>query len=159
MICTHSGIEVTQNNNLFLAGDVPDDVCKVPVECVFSVCVADSVGAYTLIRVTGPVECQEALGAATAWLNHSQQAVRQCKSYSGLVGALPLPEECEVLLFQGIRLHPHPPPLHVDDGSKGTAGPLQFGTSDVAGVARMRLSTTTNCLRDSNTGFFLEVYS
>ena len=33
--------------------------------------------------------------------------------------------------------------------SKGTAGPLQFDTSDVAEVARMRLRTTTNCLRDS----------
>ena len=50
-------------------------------------------------------------------------------------------------------------PLIVGDGSKGTAGPLQSGTSDVAGVARMRLSTTTNCLRDSNSGLFLEVYS
>ena len=47
--------------------------------------------------------------------------------------------------------------LHVDDGSKGTAGPLQFGTSDVAGVARMRLSTT-NCLRDSNSGFSLKPF-
>ena len=43
---------------------------------------------------------------------------------------------------------PPPPPLYIGDGSKGTAGPLQFGTSDVAGVARMRLSTTTNYLRD-----------
>ena len=51
------------------------------------------------------------------------------------------------------------PPLHVSDGSKGTAGPLQLGTSDVAGVARMRLRTTTNCLREFNSGFFLEVYS
>ena len=49
--------------------------------------------------------------------------------------------------------------LHVSDGSKGTAEPLQFGTSEVAGVARMRLSTTTKCLRDSSSGFFLEVYS
>ena len=54
---------------------------------------------------------------------------------------------------------PPPPPLYVGDGSKGTARPLQFGTSDVARVARMRLSTTTNCLRDSKSGFFLEVYS
>ena len=53
---------------------------------------------------------------------------------------------------------PPPPPLHVGDGSKVTAGSLQFGTSDVA-VTRMRLSTTTNCLRDSNSGFFLGVYS
>ena len=63
-------------------------------------------------------------------------------------------------------MRPPPPPLlpsplrlHVGDGSKGTAGPLQFGNSDVAGVARIGLSTTTNCLRDSNSGFFLEVYS
>ena len=34
VICTHSGIEVTQKNNLFLAGNVPDDGCKVPVEHV-----------------------------------------------------------------------------------------------------------------------------
>ena len=54
--------------------------------------------------------------------------------------------------------HAAGPPLHVGDGSKGTAGPLQFGTSHVAGVARMRLSTRRNCLRDSNSGFSLEVY-
>ena len=41
---------------------------------------------------------------------------------------------------------PPPSPLHVGDGSKGTARPLQFGISDVAGVARMRLSKTTNAL-------------
>ena len=52
VICTHSGIEVTQNNNLFLAGNVPDDGCKVLVEHVFCVW-CGSVGAYTLIRVTG----------------------------------------------------------------------------------------------------------
>ena len=52
-----------------------------------------------------------------------------------------------------------PPPPSLDDGSKGTAGPLQCVTSDVAAVARMRLNTTTNCLRDSNFEFFLEVYS
>ena len=57
------------------------------------------------------------------------------------------------------RIPPPPSPLHVVDGSKGTAGLLQFGTSDVVGVARMRLSTTTNCLRDSNSGVFLEIYS
>ena len=52
MICVHSGIEVAQKNNLFLAGDVPDDGCKVLVEhalCVWCV------GAYMLTRVTGPV--------------------------------------------------------------------------------------------------------
>ena len=43
--------------------------------------VADSVGAYTLMRVTGPeqtgafkAKSQEAFGATTAWLNHSQRA-------------------------------------------------------------------------------------
>ena len=46
-----------------------------------------------------------------------------------------------------------PPPLLVTDGSKGTAGLLQFGTSDAAGVARTRSQATTNCLRDSNSGF------
>ena len=34
MICTNSGIEGTQNNNLFLAGNVPDDGCEVLVEHV-----------------------------------------------------------------------------------------------------------------------------
>ena len=65
--------------------------------------VADSVGAYTLIRVTGPVvELRR-----RASLDYSQQAVPYCKSYSmlsGLVGALPLPEECVVLLLQGTRV-------------------------------------------------------
>ena len=41
----------------------------------------------------------------------------------------------------------------VGDGSKGTAGPLQFGTNNIAGVARMRLSTT-NCVRDSQLRIF-----
>ena len=52
-------------------------------------------------------ESQETLRAATAWLNHSHQAVPCCKSYSmlsGLVGALPLSEECVVLLLQGTRV-------------------------------------------------------
>ena len=104
MNCTHSGIEITQNN-LFLAGNVADDGFKVLVDHVFVSGVADNVGAYTLIRVTGPVV--EALGAATAWLNHSQQAVPHCKSYSvlsGLFRAIPLPEECVVPLLQGTRV-------------------------------------------------------
>ena len=46
-----------------------------------------------------------------------------------------------------MQQHAPIPPLHVGDVSKGTAGPLQFGTSDVAGVAKVRLSTTTNCLQ------------
>ena len=54
MICIHFGIEVTQNN-VFLAGNVPDYGCNVLVEHSFVSGVADSVGAYTLIRVTGPV--------------------------------------------------------------------------------------------------------
>ena len=37
VICTHSAIEVTKTNNLFLAGNVPDDGCKVLVEHVFCV--------------------------------------------------------------------------------------------------------------------------
>ena len=53
----------------------------------------------------------------------------------------------------------HAPPLHVADGSTGTAEPLQFGTSAAAGAARRKLYTTTNCLRDSDSGFFLDVYS
>jgi len=53
----------------------------------------------------------------------------------------------------------HVPPLHIADGSKGTARPLQFGTSVVAGAARMKLKTTTDCLRGSNAGFSLKVYS
>ena len=110
MICTHS---VTQKNNVFLAGDVPDDGCKVLVEQVFCVrCGGQCWGIYTLIRgdwACGGVkaESQEALGAASAWLIHSQQAVPHCKSYSvlsGLARALPLPEECVVLLPQGTRV-------------------------------------------------------
>ena len=53
--------------------------------------VANSVGAYTLIRVT------------LAWLNHSQQAVPHCKSYSmlsGLVRVLALPEDCVSFSFR-----------------------------------------------------------
>jgi len=53
----------------------------------------------------------------------------------------------------------HVPPLHVADESKGTARPLQFGTSAVAGAARTKLKTTTDCLKGSDSGFSLEVYS
>ena len=41
----------------------------------------------------------------------------------------------------------HGPPLHVIDGSKGTARPLQFGTSAVTRAARTKLKSTTDCLR------------
>ena len=51
------------------------------------------------------------------------------------------------------------PPLHPTDGSKGTAGLLQFGTNGVAGTARMKLRSMLSCLRGSNSRFFLEVYS
>ncbi len=45
------------------------------------------------------------------------------------------------------------PPLHVADGSEGTAGPLQFGIRSVAGAARKKLYTATSCLKDSGSGF------
>ena len=111
--------------------------------------VADSVGAYTLSRVTGPVAGES--GGARSRRCLAQPYLASCSSLqillvlSGLVRALPLPKECVVS-------------TSVMD-QKQQQGPLQFGTSDVAGVARMRLITTTNCLRDSNSGFFLEVYS
>ena len=63
-------------------------------------------------------------GSISRWLNGYKPG--QC-----YVGDRPLPMQYA------------PTSLHVGDGSKGTAGPLQFRTSDVAGVARMRLSTTT----------------
>ena len=54
--CTHSGIEVAQENKLFIVGDAADDGCEVLVELVFCIIsdVADMVGAFTLTRVTGP---------------------------------------------------------------------------------------------------------
>ena len=51
------------------------------------------------------------------------------------------------------------PPLHPTDGSKGTAGLLQFGTNRIAGTARTKLRSTSSCLRGSDSGFFLKVYS
>ena len=51
----------------------------------------------------------------------------------------------------------HAPPL--PPSSTSVMDPKeQQGTSDIARVTRMRLSTTKNCLRDSNSGFVLEVY-
>ena len=53
------------------------------------------------------MESQEALGAATARLNHSQQADPHCKSYSllsGLVEAFSMVEECVFLLLQDTRV-------------------------------------------------------
>ena len=47
----------------------------------------------------------------------------------------------------------HVPPLHLADGPKGTAGLLQFGANKVAGAARTKLKSTTNCLRDSDSAF------
>ena len=52
----------------------------------------------------------------------------------------------------------HVPPLHLADGPKGTAGLLQFGANKVAGAARTKLKSTTNCLRDSDSAF-IRVYS
>ena len=87
MIC----IEVTQNNNLFLAGNVPEDGCKVLVEHVF--CVWCGGQCWGIHADEGDWACggvkaesQEALGAATAWLDHSQKVVPHCKSYSMLSG-------------------------------------------------------------------------
>ena len=37
MIWAHSGIEVAQENKLFLAGDIPDDGCEVLVELVLCI--------------------------------------------------------------------------------------------------------------------------
>ena len=54
VICTHSGIEVDQENKFFIVTDAADDGCEVLVELVFVSDVADIVGAYTLTRVTGP---------------------------------------------------------------------------------------------------------
>lgn len=53
----------------------------------------------------------------------------------------------------------HASPLRDADGPKGTPEMLQFGTCTVAGAARVRLNTTTNCFRDSNSGFYLEVHT
>lgn len=53
----------------------------------------------------------------------------------------------------------HVPPLHVTDGSKGTAELLHFGTSAVAGAARAMLYLASNCLRGSDSGFILRVFS
>jgi hypothetical protein len=52
----------------------------------------------------------------------------------------------------------HVPPLHLAGRPKGTAGLLQFGANVVAGVARAKLKSTANCLRDSSSGF-IKVYS
>ena len=55
--------------------------------------------------------------------------------------------------------HPTPPPLPsmlVMD-PKEQKGHYSLAPETSAGVARKRLSTMTNCLRDSNSGFFLEV--
>lgn len=43
--------------------------------------------------------------------------------------------------------------LHVTDGSKRPAVPLQFGTSAVVRAARTRLKSPVNCLRRPNTDF------
>ena len=37
VICTHSGIEVAQENKLFIVGDAADDGCEVLVELVFCI--------------------------------------------------------------------------------------------------------------------------
>ena len=51
------------------------------------------------------------------------------------------------------------PPLHHTDLTKGTAELIHFGASEVAGVARVVLNKAGHCLRDSDSGFFLGVYS
>ena len=54
VIWAHAGIEVAQENKLFIVRDAADDGCEVFVELVFVSDGADIVGAYTLTRVTGP---------------------------------------------------------------------------------------------------------
>ena len=56
VICAHSGIEVAQENKLFIFGDAADDGCEVLVELIFISDVADIVDAYTITRVTGPAD-------------------------------------------------------------------------------------------------------
>ena len=48
VICTHSGIEVTKENNLFIVEDAADDGCKVLVELVFCIrCCGHCRGIHT----------------------------------------------------------------------------------------------------------------
>ena len=37
VICAHSGIEVAQENKLFIFGDAADDGCDIPVELIFNI--------------------------------------------------------------------------------------------------------------------------
>ena len=37
VVCAHSGIEVTQENKLFIVADATDDGCQVPVELIFCI--------------------------------------------------------------------------------------------------------------------------
>ena len=62
----------------------------------------------------------------------SSPGVVQCMLVCGVVGCKP--GQCNM----EDRLLPmqHDPPLRVTDGTKGTTGSLQFGTSAVAGAVR-----------------------
>ena len=51
------------------------------------------------------------------------------------------------------------PPLHHADDPKGKAGLLQFGANAVAGAVRTKLKSATSCLRVSDSGLFLRIYS
>ena len=77
MICTHTGIEATQKNILFLAGNVADDGCKGLVKHVFGVWCGGQCWGIHADYGDGAcggvkVESQEGLGAATAGFIHSQ---------------------------------------------------------------------------------------
>ena len=56
VICAHSGIEVAQENKLFIVGDAADDGCEVLVELIFYIrCCGHCRCIHKLTRVTGPV--------------------------------------------------------------------------------------------------------
>ena len=107
MIKTHPGIEVTQENKLFLTEGSPDDSMKVLIEVILCLRCREQCGVYVLTTVMGiseewgKREGQQTLRTFITYFHTLQHCVLHCKSYSlfsGVIQTLPSPEEGVVLL-------------------------------------------------------------
>ncbi|CAE1324080.1 unnamed protein product [Acanthosepion pharaonis] len=108
MTSTQSVVKVAQENKLFHAGDTADGGCYFVVKLVISVWCGT--GCWGIHDEEGDRACcgaeaehEEYLGTVAAWFYRIQQAVLHCKAYYMLawfLRALPLSEECVVLLLQ-----------------------------------------------------------
>ena len=72
VVCTYSGIKVTQENKLFRDGDGQDCWCKILLELIFCVMSGGNIGGYTLTRANERPSTNQ---QPTTWRGHSSFAI------------------------------------------------------------------------------------